>query len=111
MTTKPHSYLTDRVKKLEELWKRIEKTMTGHISGRRIWDADTKGNDDEANYLFVDETLKAFLTDTIQQSMEVGREMERKESVCKCTLDYIFKLGGNKVCGYCGKLKSLSPNL
>lgn len=48
-------------KEIEEFnkkWSRIEKTMTGHISGRKIWDADTQGHDDEANYLYVDETLE-----------------------------------------------------
>ena len=61
-------------KKLLEKWKRIEKTMTNHMSGRKIWDADTNGLDDEANYLFVDETLENFLDSELSECWDMAGE-------------------------------------
>lgn len=44
-------------KEFDKKWKRIESTLKSERGGRKIWDANND-DEDEASYLFVDETLK-----------------------------------------------------
>lgn len=53
--------------RFDKKWERIEKTRTGHISGRSIWNTDP---DDEDGYLFIDETLKKFIRQEIAQARQ-----------------------------------------
>ena len=60
MTPKPQKIIEE----FENLILRIEKTRTGHISGRQLWNVDP---DEEDGYLYIDETLKSFLTQSLTQ--------------------------------------------
>jgi hypothetical protein len=49
-------------KRFSKYFQRIEETMTGHISGRRIWSV----GDDEDSYAFVDDSLKSFIAEELK---------------------------------------------
>lgn len=82
-------------KEFEEKWLRIQKTMTSHLSGRKIW--DVSGGEDEDSYVFVDETLKAFISDLLAQKEQemLEREGDRAEEI--------------KVCPHCGVSNRRGP--
>lgn len=58
--------------KFRAKWKRIEENYKKHLSGKLIWDADP--NDDEPNYLYVEETLEDFIQSIITSIKQEERE-------------------------------------
>lgn len=66
---------TTMEERFDEKWTRIEATMTGHISGRKIWSVDTE--DEDGGYVFVDDSLKSF----IQSEIDLVIAEERKRIV------------------------------
>lgn len=64
--------IEERNKEFDDKWKRIESTMTGHISGRKIWSVDTE--DEDGGYVFVDESLKSHISETIRQVLQAVEE-------------------------------------
>lgn len=82
----------ERREKLIKKWERIQATMTGHLSGRKIWDV---GGDDEeeASYVFVDESLTAFLDETIDL---LATEMEKE-------INWLKGKYSDDVCPVCGR--------
>jgi len=89
--------IQDSLKRFDEKWERIEKTMTGDISGRKIWDADTQGHDDEANYLFIDETLKQFMFKELKTIVQKTREETARE-IFRNLGNVVHRAGGSEEC-------------
>jgi len=77
--------IEERDKEFDDKWKRIESTMTGHISGRKIWSVDTE--DEDGGYVFVDESLKSHISETIHQILQAVEEEVGKldPPPCDCT--------------------------
>lgn len=64
----------DWEKRFDDYFARIEKTLTGHISGKHIWSL----GDDEDDYVFVDESIKQFIRTLLADARkEVYAELEK----------------------------------
>lgn len=77
MNNNPEIKLEEEIiKEFRVKWERICKTMTGHISGRKIWDT-SDGDDSEDSYVYVDETLEKWLLSKLREArVETLEEVE-----------------------------------
>ena len=75
-TTQNKEELEQWEKDFDALWRRIANTIKTNYESRKIWIPDLE--DEEGDYLYVDETLKKFITKLLSQAHQSGIEEERK---------------------------------